>query len=82
MSLATPNYLTTASINILDGSGGTQTLPVGSFVRPIDPYYLPKHIKEKASGTGFTWGVNLGTHSWYFTHYGIVILPINIVRKL
>lgn len=72
-----PEYVTTEEINLNVGYGGLKTLPVMSFVRPIEPVYVPKHVKEK-----FPIKKDDDTLLYVYTHYGILRLEKTKIRKI
>lgn len=78
MSLPTPNYITMREYNVAKNSWDVKTLPVGTFVRPIDPVYLPAHIKET---TDYKW-LNPKTEVFVYCSHGIVLLPLSLIRRV
>ena len=74
----TPTYITTRGFTLDRGLGKDKFLPVGSFVTPIKFRYLPQHIKDSPDFRSFKSGVDL----FCYTHYGIVVLPVAIIRKV
>lgn len=78
-SLPTPNYLTTEECSFVlnDNIWEKKILPAGTFVRPIDVRWLPNHIKESSS---FRW-MNDATEVFVYCKFGIILIPIKIVRK-
>ncbi len=72
--MALPTYITNEDFPIAQN----KVLPVGSFVKPIDEYWLPKHIKDKPE---HIW-INRDKEIYCYCHFGIVILPIKIIRKV
>ena len=58
------------------GPYDVKVLPAGTFVKPIQPQYLPKHIKDCR-----TFSLMLKTDYIYcYTYYGIIPIPSNIIR--
>lgn len=53
------------------------TLPAGTFVKPIEPYYLPDHIKNSDDYASFS----PKTQVYVYCHYGIVAIPRRVLRK-
>ena len=79
-SLPTPNYVTTEEIKTCTPTNlnAVITIPAGMFVRPIDPVYLPIHIKNSRSHKWF----NDERDVYCYTRFGIVVIPIQSMRKL
>lgn len=77
MSVKTANYALTEAHSHSMGPQDTLVLPEGAFVSPIDPYYLPRHIKEHSSYKWF----DPETHVHCFTRWGIILIPKRIVRE-
>lgn len=79
MSIRTPNYVLTEAINVSSSDGRqAKELPAGSFVRPIQPCYVPKHITEGAVGRYF----NEKNEVYVYTRYGIVTIPKSYLRQV
>lgn len=76
-SLPTPNYVLMEDVYVIL-SVESKKLDVGSFVRPINIYYLPQHIKDNPR----LYPINLKTHTYCFTFYGIVAIPLDKIRKV
>lgn len=77
MSERTPNYVTNEEIYIRNGNSDAKTIPVGSFVRPIEWQYIPVHIKEDKRWASF----NKETDIFVFTRYGIVPVARKSIRE-
>lgn len=75
--MKTPNYVLTQAHNYSNGAGDPRTLPEGSFVRPIIPAYVPKHVLEEPRNRGF----DPKTELFIFCRFGIIIVPKHIVRE-
>lgn len=75
--LPTPNFVTTEAYKISLRGGRDKELPVGSFVRPLDIAYVPKHVTEDNSSRWFMEERDV----YCYTHFGIAILPKRILRK-
>lgn len=76
--MSTPNYVLSEAYCTYDSSMNKQEYPQGMFVRPIDKYYLPKHIIDSESYRWF----NEGKEVYCYTKLGIVTIPKNIIRKV
>lgn len=81
MSLPTPNFVLDQDYET-QVKGASKTLPAGSFVRPIDIYYVPKHIIEQDEEQPYVFRFRADSDLWCFTHYGILKIPKKLVRKL
>lgn len=78
MSIPTQNYLTITELNIFSMDRGIdKTLPVGSFIRPIEVKYLPSHITDRVSHEWF----NPEKETYAYCSIGIVVIPLNIIRR-
>lgn len=75
----TPNYVLTESYSYSAGSSNhdSKTLAAGSFVRPIDPRYVPKHVLDNPKYVWF----NKNTEVFVYCKYGIIVVPLNIIRE-
>lgn len=72
-----PNYQITESHTCHSGPTDTITLPEGSFVRPIELHYVPKHVIEDPQNRYF----NKTTEIFCYCHYGILPIPRRIIRE-
>jgi hypothetical protein len=52
--------------------------PAGSFMKPIDPYYLPKHVLDSDE---YRWS-NKNTETFAYTRIGIIPVPKDLLRKV
>jgi hypothetical protein len=78
MTIKTPNYCLTEDCHIPSNDRGDgKVLEAGTWVRPIDPYYIPKHVKEDDRWPFF----DENTQIFCYTRYGIVPLPKRILRE-
>lgn len=75
--MKTPDYVLMEDYNTGDYSS-EKILPAGSFVRPIDYYYLPAHIKESASKSY----LEDTSKVFCYTYYGIKLIEWSKIRKL
>jgi hypothetical protein len=78
-SVPTPNYLTQEeySVKVL---GNDKVLPANSFVRPIEYTYVPKYLKEIEDMPYQRF--NPQTEVFCYTHWGIVVLPLKLLRRV
>lgn len=73
----TPNYILTEEHTYSLGVSDYRTLEAGTFVRPIELHYVPKHITEDRSHREF----NKETQIYCYCRYGIVAIPRKIIRE-
>lgn len=76
-SIPTPNYVLTVAHTIQNGPYDSFTLPQGSFVRPIDPRYIPQHVLDNPKYKYF----NKEYELFVYTKHGIIVVPKSIVRQ-
>jgi hypothetical protein len=77
-SLPTPNYITMLEYVVGRHTFDEKVLPVGTFVRPIDPVYLPDHTKETSD---YKWFDNK-KEVFVYCSCGIVLLPLSLIRRV
>jgi hypothetical protein len=76
--LPTPNFITTEDYRFMKSKWTEQILPAGSFVRPIELCWLPKHILD---ADGHKW-FNSETEVYAYCSWGIIAIPKKIMRKV
>lgn len=76
--MKTPNYIINKEYSIVNKYLDQKILPVGTFVKPINEYYLPNHIKES---TEYRW-FDKTTEVFVYCRYGIVAIPKNIIVEV
>lgn len=76
-SVPTPNYVLTEDFTVYAKFSSNTILPAGTFVRPIEVTWLPKHILELSEHLWF----NPQKEIYVYTSAGIIIVPKDIVRK-
>lgn len=59
------------------GAYDVKTIPAGTFVRPIEYQYVPKHVKEDDR---WTRNFNPETEIYCHTSYGMVPVPRKSIR--
>ena len=71
MSIKIPNYITNTDVRITINITESVTVPAGTWVKPVEYYYVPKHIKD------IPWWKHLNTEERVFTysHYGFLPIP-------
>jgi hypothetical protein len=74
----TPNYRTTDDYSFYTGSnwGDSKMLPAGSYVRPIELGYVPKHVLEDKRWSLFDKSKDV----FVYSKLGIVMIPLRILR--
>lgn len=77
-SLPTPNFMTREEHKIYGNMLSEKILPKGSFVRPIEPKYLPSHITE--TGT-FKW-FNPDKEVFVYCAFGIICIPSELLIQV
>lgn len=76
MTVKTNNHALTEAYAHSAGPHDTIYLPQGSYVSPVDPYYLPRHIKELPEYRH----MNHDTHTFAYTKFGLIPLPKKIIK--
>ncbi len=71
------DYVTIEATSVSVGAD-SKRLEAGSFVKPIDIYYVPKHIKEDVKFLGW----NLDKYVFCYTHWGITLLERSNLRTV
>ena len=74
--MATPDFVLNEDYTYYVSITDPCVLKAGTFIRPIELQYLPKHVTE------YWVGVNPGTMTYCYTRYGIIPLPNKILRKV
>ena len=77
MTVKTSNYVTTEDYTFHRSVTSVSVLPAGSFVRPIKEDCVPSHVYEYLKIVT----VNSKLHTFAYTRYGILLLPISIIRE-
>lgn len=72
-----PDYVITEDYSFTFDRTDTKTLPAGSFVKPIELVYVPKHVVEQDRWRGF----NKAKDVFCYTRLGIVSIPRKIIRE-
>jgi hypothetical protein len=73
--LPTPNYILTEQVTIGNGFSDPKILPAGTFVRPIDKRWVPKHVLD--SNMWFNDKVEV----FCYTRFGIVPIAQKMLRR-
>lgn len=81
MSLPTPNYVTDEEYTVTV-KGTNKILPVRSFARPISYYYLPEYLREEEEAKPVYGRMNQEKEVYCYTHFGLVLLPWKLLRKV
>lgn len=74
--MKTPDYVLHTDFTYHESSHDTKVLRAGSFVQPIDIYYIPKHIKDNYKF------FDTEKETFCYTHYGIIVIPRNLIRMV
>lgn len=76
--MATPDYVMTEDFDYMTDSWDKKIIPAGAFVRPIDQYYVPKHVRNTMANKNFDWE----TETFCYTpRDGIIAIPNKMFRK-
>ncbi len=73
----TPNYSLIESYTYYLSPGDSLTLPAGTFVRPIELTYVPKHVLEDPRKVGF----NKEAEVYCYCRHGIIAIPRKIIKE-
>lgn len=73
----TPNYVLSESHTYSVGPMDTRTLAAGTFVRPIELPYVPKHVTEDSQNRWF----DKETQIYCYCRYGILAIPKKLIRE-
>lgn len=74
----TPDYVLTEDVYYKANTYDEKQIPAGSFVRPIELSYVPKHIIED---TRWRW-FNKDLEVFCYTHYGILPIAKDKMRQV
>lgn len=74
--MATPDYVLVSEHRYKSGSAEAAILPEGTFVRPIDLKYVPKHVVEADLWRYF----NSDKEVFCYTRLGIIAIPKELLR--
>lgn len=72
--IKTPNYVLQEDHSFNQGTQDVRTLPAGTFVRPIEFRYLPRHITDKNQ--------EYERSVYCYTRYGIISIPRHKIREV
>jgi hypothetical protein len=81
MSLPSDTWITTED-HAFGPTMDQKILPSGSFVRPIAFCYLPEEIRNKELDKVVYSRINLDNFVFCYTHYGIIVISRDILRKI
>lgn len=73
---STPNYILKRRFVFEIGAQDMIILDPGTFVRPLDIYYVPKHIKERHPL------LNLEKEVYCYGSFGIIPIPRDFLREV
>jgi hypothetical protein len=74
--MRTPDYRTTEDFNLGTGMD-PKILPAGSFVRPVDLKWVPKHLVESPDHRFF----NEEREVFAYCRFGFIVIPKRLLRK-
>lgn len=75
--MRTPNYVINCDMTIsTDMIGIQKVLPAGSFVRPIERTYVPKHVLVKYKDSSSEY------YEFCYCYYGIIPVPKSYLRQI
>ncbi len=72
----TPNYILSEPVSFAHGAYDVKTMAAGTFVRPIEYHYVPKHVKEDERWKHFDKLTEVFCHC----SYGTVPVPRKSIR--
>lgn len=76
--MATPDYVLVEDVHYNAGGFESKVLTAGTFVRPIDKYYIPQHVKDKPECKYYTEG-----ETYYcYTPHGILVIHKSKIRRI
>lgn len=76
--MKTPNYVLTQDFVAIFGVQDQKILPAGSFVKPVEFTYVPKHVIEGPYGKSF----NKRTDVFCYTRIGFISIPRAWIREV
>lgn len=71
-----PNFILSMPLQITH-RGSSVTLPYGTFIRPINDEYVPRHVFDKPENKWY----NSETHLFAYTWFGIIQIPKDAVKE-
>lgn len=75
----TPDFCLTEDTQVAEAGGWeTKTLAAGTFIRPIDYYYVPKHIRDAEENRWFS----ADKEAFCYTPLGIKLIDKNKFRRV
>jgi hypothetical protein len=76
--MSTPDYVLTEDHTMLTMSWDKKVVPAGTFVRPIEYAYVPKHVKDQPLNKLY----DNNTEVFCYTPMGIILLPRRLIRRI
>ncbi len=73
----TPNYCLKSAHTYSVGSMDTRVIEAGTFVRPVEEPYVPKHVMEDKRWSHY----DKSRHVFIYYRYGFVLVPKDLVRE-
>ncbi len=76
MTVRTPNYRLLEAHTVSNGPHDQRLLPAGSYVRPIELRYVPKHVIDDSRWTWFDGDIEV----FCYCSLGIIPIPKKILK--
>lgn len=76
--MCTPNYMTTEDIRLVADWQDEFIIPAGTFVKPVDLVYVPKHVVDSKYNMHY----NKDEDQFCYSSYGMHIIPNKFIRKV
>lgn len=76
--MKTPNYALKEEYSIVYDIHDVKVLPKGTFVRPVQYEYIPKHVIENPMWRFF----NKEREVFCYTRYGFAAIPLSSLREV
>lgn len=78
MSIPTPNYVLSVEVILRYSSHDSKILAAGTFARPVELQYVPKHVIEDKRWAGFDKELDV----FVYTSLGFIAVHKKNLRKL
>jgi hypothetical protein len=69
-------YVIDRNYTVTIGPHYGKVLPAGSFIKPIDKYYLPDYIKKSIEYLWLEFD-----YTYCYTYYGMILVSNNLIRS-
>lgn len=74
--MSTPDYVLIQDYTVNPYVPDSTLVPAGTFLRPLDLYYVPKHIRDASRG------FNKDKEVYCYCSYGILPFPKGLLRRV